>query len=45
MAPGPVLEFSEYSNQKLSALVKQLVDNGEILKTVDKKKSYFEVAE
>ena len=38
-------ELAEYSNQKLSALVKQLVDNGEVTKTVDKKKSYFEVAE
>ena len=38
-------ELAEYSNQKLSALVKQLVDNGEVTKTVDKKKSYFEVVE
>ena len=38
-------ELAEYSNQKLSALVRQLVDNGEVTKTVDKKKSYFEVAE
>lgn len=32
-----------YSNQKLSALAKQLVDSGIIVKTVDKKKSYFSV--
>lgn len=38
-------ELAQYSNQKLSALIKQLVDNGEVTKTVDKKKSYFEVAE
>ena len=38
-------ELAEYSNQKLSALVKQLVDNGEVVKTTDKKKSYFEIAE
>lgn len=30
-----------YSNQKLSALAKQMVDNGTIVKTIDKKKSYF----
>ena len=33
--------FSEFSTQKLSALLKQLVDSGEVVKTVDKKKSYF----
>ena len=36
-------EMAEYSNQKLSALLKQLVDNKEIIKTIDKKKSYFSV--
>lgn len=30
-----------YSNQKLSALLKKLVDNGTVKKTVEKKKSYF----
>ena len=34
-------ELSEYSNQKISALLKQLVDNKEIEKMVDKKKAYF----
>ena len=34
-------DFSEYSNQKLSALFKQLVDSGILEKTVIKKKSYF----
>lgn len=38
-------ELAQYSNQKLSALIKQLVDNGEVTKTIDKKKSYFEIAE
>ena len=33
--------FSEFSTQKLWALLKQLVDSGEVVKTVDKKKSYF----
>lgn len=37
-------ELAQYSNQKLSALIKQLVDNGEVTKTIDKKKSYFEIA-
>lgn len=32
------------SNQKTSALMKQLVDNKAVVKTVDKKKSYFSVA-
>lgn len=33
-----------YSNQKLSALLKKLVDNGTVEKTVEKKKSYFFLA-
>ena len=33
--------FSEYSTQKISALLKQLIESGEVVKTVDKKKSYF----
>ena len=36
--------FAEYSNQKMSALFKQLVDNGTLVKTVVKKKSYFALA-
>ena len=36
--------FSEFSTQKLSALLKQLVDSEEVVKTVDKKKSYFAAA-
>ena len=38
-------ELAQYSNQKLSALIKQLVDNNEVTKTVDKKISYFEVVD
>ena len=34
-------ELSELSNQKMSALLKQLVDNQVICKVVDKKKAYF----
>lgn len=36
-------EMANYSNQKLSALLKQLVENNEVSKTTDKKKSYFSV--
>lgn len=38
-------EIAEYSNQKLSAMLKKLVDNKQVTKMVDKKKSYFMVAE
>lgn len=34
-------DLADYSNQKLSALIKQLVDSGRIDKVVDKRKSYF----
>jgi hypothetical protein len=36
-------EMAEYSNQKLSALLKKLVDTNRVVKTQDKKKSYFSV--
>lgn len=39
-------EMAEYSNQKLSALLKKLSDEGEnqrVVKTQEKKKSYFSV--
>ena len=32
------------TNQKISAIFKQLVDNGTLAKTTEKKKSYFSVA-
>lgn len=38
-------EFGEYTNQKISALMKKLVDSNRVVKMVDKKKSYFKVAE
>ena len=38
-------EMAEYSNQKLSAMLKKLVDNKQVTKIVDKKKSYFTTAE
>lgn len=37
-------ELASYSNQKLSALLKQLVDSKVVVKSTDKKKSYFTVA-
>lgn len=37
-------EMAEFSNQKLSALLKKLVDSGRVVKTQEKKKSYFSVA-
>ena len=37
-------ELSAFSNQKVSALVRQLVESGEVVKTVDKKKSIFSLA-
>lgn len=37
--------LADYSNQKLSAMLKKLVDNGEVTKMVDKKKSYFLITE
>lgn len=32
------------SNQKVSALMKQLVDSHQVVKTIDKRKSYFSLA-
>jgi pyruvate/2-oxoglutarate dehydrogenase complex dihydrolipoamide acyltransferase (E2) component len=34
-------ECADMTNQKVSALVRQLVDAGSVAKTVDKRKSYF----
>lgn len=36
-------EMANYSNQKLSALLKQLVAENRVVKTVNKKKSYFSI--
>lgn len=38
-------EMAQYSNQKMSALLKQLVDTKVVNKTIEKKKAYFEIAE
>ena len=37
-------DLAEFSNQKVSALVRQLVETGEVVKTTDKKKSIFSLA-
>ena len=36
--------LSEYSNQKISALLRQLVASGQVEKTMEKKKSFFSLA-
>ena len=38
-------EMAEYSNQKISAMLKKMLDNNTVEKIVDKKKSYFKLAE
>lgn len=35
------VQVLKMSNQKLSAIMKKLVDGGQVIKTEDKKKSYF----
>lgn len=42
---GASTELSELSNQKVSALVRQLVESGEVVKTIDKKISRFSLAD
>lgn len=37
-------EMATYSNQKLSALLKQLVEENRVVRIPDKKKTYFTVA-
>lgn len=36
-------ELAEYSNQKISAIIRKLVESAQVIKTVEKKKSYFSV--
>ena len=42
---GASAELGELSNQKVSALVRQLVEAGTVVKTVDKKVSRFSLAD
>lgn len=37
--------LADLSNQKVSALVRKMVESGEVVKTIDKKKSTFALAE
>lgn len=39
------LSESSVSNQKVSALLRQLCESGEVVKTIDKRKSVFSLAE
>lgn len=40
-----VTELTDYTNQKLSALMKKLVASNKVEKVIDKKKSYFKIVE
>ena len=42
---GASAELGKLSNQKVSALVRQLVESGEVIKTIDKKVSRFSLAD
>ena len=37
-------KLAGYSNQKISAILRKMIDSGAVVKTVDKKKSYFSIA-
>ena len=39
-----VPELAEYSNQRVSALLRQMIDANAVVKTIDKRKSYFSLA-
>lgn len=39
-----VAECNELTNQRVSALLRQLISEGKVVKTVDKRKSYFQIA-
>ena len=38
-------ECAELTNQRVSALLRQMIADGTVIKTVDKRKSYFQLAE
>ena len=38
-------ECAEMTNQRVSAIVRQLVDSGAVVRTEDKRKAYFSLAE
>ena len=37
-------KLAGYSNQKISPILRKMIDSGAVVKTVDKKKSYFSIA-
>lgn len=37
-------ELAEFSNQKMSAMLKKLIESGKVVKTIDKKITYFSLA-
>lgn len=39
-----VPDLKEYTNQKISALIKQLVENGDVVRTEEKRVAYFNIA-
>lgn len=39
-----VPELADYSNQRVSALLRQMIEGNTVVKTVDKRKSYFSLA-
>ena len=38
-------ELGDYTNQKISALLRQLVESGQVVKTIEGKKAMFTIAE
>ena len=38
-------ECAELTNQRVSALLRQMIADGTVIKTVDKRKSYFQIVE
>lgn len=36
--------LANLSNQKISALLRQMIESGDVVKTIDKKKSFFSLA-
>ena len=40
-----IAECNELTNQRVSALLRQLISEGKVVKTIDKRKPYFQLAE
>lgn len=39
-----VSDLADYSNQRVSALLRQMIEANTVVKTIDKRKSYFSLA-